>query len=534
MKQWDYVIVGAGSAGCVLAERLSADPSNSVLLLEAGPADRNQFIHMPRGVAKLYTDPAHMWYFQTEAHDDVPSETWIRGKVLGGSSSINGMMYFRGQPSDYDGWEAAGARGWGAAEIAKAFREMECHELGGGSGRGDCGPLRITLERDANPLSEAFVSAGTQMGLSRVEDLNNPEADGQAVGYVPRTIHRGRRQSSAKAFLGAAKGRANLKVMTGVQVSRVVFEGRRAVALEAIANGEPTRFEVAGEVVLSAGALMSPQILERSGIGRAARLSSLGVPVVADSPGVGEHMLEHRLLMTQYDVDSPHTDARHLRGWRLLKSGLAYYLAGRGKLTSGYGAVGAFAKVLEESETADIEILYTPVVAAADAAGNMVVDPKPSIQIFGYPLRSRSEGCVHIQSPDHAAPARIKADYLTDPYDQRVTVAMFRYIREWLRQPALASVSPKEREPTASLRTDADILHAFRSIGQAGYHTCGTCRMGDFDDAVVDEKCRVKGVSNLRVVDASIMPAMVSSNTNGPVMASAWRAAKLILEDRGR
>lgn len=534
MTQWDYVIVGAGSAGCVLAERLSADPSNSVLLLEAGPSDRSQFIHMPRGVAKLYTDPAHMWYFQTEAHDDVPSETWIRGKVLGGSSSINGMMYFHGQPSDYDGWEALGARGWGSVEIAKAFREMECHELGAGGGRGDSGPLRITVERDANPLSEAFVDAGTQLGLPRVEDLNNPGADGQAVGYVPRTIHGGRRQSSAKAFLGAARGRANLTVMTGVDVSRVVFDGRRAVAVEASTNGGARRFEVVGEVILSAGALMSPQILERSGVGAADRLSRLGVPVIADSPGVGEHMLEHRLLMTQYDVNSPHTDGRHLRGWRLLRSGLSYYLAGKGKLTSGYGTVGAFAKVLEESETADIEILYTPVIAAADTAGNMVVDPRPSIQIFGYPLRSRSEGHVHIQAADRTAPAQIRAGYLTDPYDQRVTVAMFRFIREWLGQPALAAVSPKEREPTASLRSDADILRAFRTIGQAGYHTCGTCRMGDFGDAVVDEKCRVKGVSNLRVVDASIMPAMVSSNTNGPVMASAWRAAKLILEARGR
>lgn len=532
MSSWDYVIVGAGSAGCVLAERLSLNPTVHVLLLEAGPVDTSPYIHMPRGVAKLYIDPSHIWYFQTEAHDDIPSETWIRGKVLGGSSSINGMMYFRGQPADYDGWEAAGARGWGWADMSRAFREMENHELGGSAVRGDSGPLHISVERDANPLSEAYIGAGEALGVPRVADLNDLGADGQGVGYTTRTIRRGRRQSSARAFLGAAKGRANLEVVTGAIVERVTFDGVRASGVDAIVNGEPRHFATEGEVILSAGALMTPQILERSGIGAAQHLAALGIDVVSDLPGVGEHLLEHRLLMTQYELNSPHTDNPELQGWRLWKNVARYYLTGQGKMAAGYGTVGAFAKVLEESETADIEILFTPAVAMPDEKGQMRVDTVPSITMFGYPLRSRSQGHVHITGPSAEAPAAIRAGYLTDPYDQRVTVAMFRFIRRWMQQPQIAPMVVKEREPTASLQTDEEILAAFRSSGQAGYHSCGTCRMGDFPDAAIDERCRVKGVAHLRVVDASIMPAMVSANTNGPVMASAWRAAKLILEGR--
>jgi choline dehydrogenase-like flavoprotein len=527
---WDYIIVGAGSAGCVLAERLSSNPANRVLLLEAGGEDGHPLIHMPRGMGKLMASPARSWRLATEAYDDVPSEVWLRGRVLGGSSSVNGLMYFRGQPQDYDGWEALGARGWGWDQMGRAFREIEAHELGDDGVRGGDGPLHITVERERSPLNEAFIKAGEQMGLPRTDDLNNAPQGG--VGYATRTIWKGRRQSAAEAFLRPARRRKNLSVLTGALVSRILFEGRRAVGVRASVRGAERDFHMDGEVILSAGGVLSPQILQRSGVGDGAMLRGLGIDVVADPPGVGRHMLEHRLLMVQYELTGPYSQNSQLRGARLGFNLLRYYLTRSGPMAAGYGSVGAFARVLPDAVTADIEILLSPVAASPNAQGELVTNTGHSLQVFGYPLRSRSEGWVRIASPDPLEPGRIHAGYLSDPYDCEITIAMHRFIRSWLQQPAIAPLIAREREPTRSMQTDEEILAGFRRLGAPGMHACGTCRMGEFDDAVLDERLRVRGVERLRVVDGSIMPTMVSANTNGPIMAAAWRAAKLILGNR--
>jgi choline dehydrogenase-like flavoprotein len=525
---WDHIIVGAGSAGCVLADRLSADPAHRVLVLEAGPEDRSPWIHMPKGASKLFADPRHAWHFRTEAQDGVPEEIWLRGKMLGGSSSINGMMYFRGQPADYDGWEALGAKGWGWNEMAPAFRAIEKHELGSDGIRGGDGPLDIQVAPDRSPLTEAFIRAGEQIGLKRVADLNRPEQEG--VGYATRTIRNGRRMSAAKAFLHPARNRQNLTVLTGVTVSRLILEGRRVVGVLASTAAGETEYR-ARETILSAGALASPRLLMMSGIGPAERLRAAGVELVHDSPGIGRHLLEHRLLMMQYALRRPLSQNREFAGWRLARNALRYQLFGKGPLAAGAYEVGAFARVLAESATPDVEILMAPYAIERDARGRITIQRAETFHVFGYPLRSRSEGELSIVSSDPAAPARIRPAYLTHPYDRAVTVAMYRYIGRWLAQSAIGPLIARQTEPAVPLCSDEEIIAAFRNSGNAGYHACGTCRMGDFADAVVDERARVRGIGGLRVVDTSIMPAMVSANTNGPVMAMAWRAAELIRAD---
>jgi choline dehydrogenase-like flavoprotein len=521
MKNWDYIIAGAGSAGCVLADRLSRDPRNKVLLLEAGGEDKHPLIHMPKGVGKLFTSPAHTHVFKTQG----PTEYWLRGKGLGGSSSINGMMYFRAQPQDYDAWAEAAGPQWGWGAMRDAFRAIENHEAAGKPGAepslGTGGQLHISLAKPSR-LLEAYIKAGEQMGVPRRVEVT--QSDREGVAYATRTIWKGRRQSSARAFLTAARKRPNLKIITNATVTRVLFKDQRAVG---VACGGQT-FATRGEVILSLGALASPVVLQRSGIGPAELLQRLGIPVLADSPEVGRNMYEHRLLMMQYSLLKPWSDNAEYRGAKLLWNGVRYALARSGPLAGGSYDVAAFVRTGDEP-LPDAEILMAPYSLALNTKGEVQTGEGHAMHLFGYPLRSTSSGSIAIASADPAVPAAIDPNYLADPYDQAVTLRMFRYIRRWVRQPALEGIVGEETLPGPALETDPDIIAAFRERGQAGYHACGTCRAGSDPGAVLDGDLRVRGVDGLRVVDGSTMPTMVSSNTNGPIMAVGWRAADLIL-----
>ena len=528
---FDYIIVGAGSAGCVLADRLSADGRHRVLLLEAGGQDSHPLIHMPKGMAKLFDDPRHILFFETEADGITPSEVWIRGKTLGGSSSVNGMIYFRGHPEDYNDWERMGLAGWGWSDIGPAFRAIEDHEVPGGD-RGQGGPLKISFARNKTPLNEAFLKAGEQIGIPRVEDLNHAGQEG--VGYPTWTVRGGRRQSAAEAFLKPARGRPNLEVWTGVNVDRVLFDGTRAAGVTGTRSGQPFECSTEGEVILAAGGLSTPQILERSGIGSAERLAALGIPVIHDSPDVGENLFEHRLLMMQYDLLRPWSQNPSYLGLRAIFNGARYFLSRSGPMAEGSYEVGGFVKTDPSLDRPDAEILFAPYSLNLTFEGRVDGDSLHSAHMFGYPLRSRSRGSIHIRSADPGAGAVIRPNYLSDPYDCEVTLAMFRLQRKWMRQPALEGIIGKETLPGPGVESDEQILDAFRTAGQAGLHACGTTRMGADARAVLDEKLRVRGVSNLRVVDGGIMPTMVSANTNGPIMAISWRAAELILKESNR
>lgn len=520
---WDYIIVGAGSAGCVLANRLSERRGINVLLIEAGPPDRHPYLRIPKGFAKTLANPELTWFHKVET-----GEVWPRGKTLGGSSSINGMMYVRGHPEDYDAWERAGIRGWGWNRIGAAFRAMERHSLGASESRGGSGPLHVLARPpETIPVCEALVAAGREMGLPLRQDLNEDAEEG--IGYLPATIHKGMRWSAATAFLAPARSRPNLRVETGMAVNQVLFDGKKAVGVEAEgADGSVARFRGA-EIILCAGAIQSPQLLQLSGIGPANLLSNLGIPLIQDSPGVGGNMLEHRLLSFQFRIRRGGYN-RRLRGVGLLASVLQYALQRRGPLSTGAYQVGGFVKLHPEEARPDAELLMGPY--SVDLAGKgMTMEADPGLRIISFPLRPRSQGSVRIRSADPRDAPSIQPNYLADPYDRDISVRSAHFIRKLASQPALADIMVGEQWPGARMADDDAIVAAYRERGVAGMHASSTCRMGLDRLAVVDPRLRVHGVQGIRVMDCSVLPSMVSGNTNGPVMAMAWNAADIILED---
>jgi len=522
---YDYIIIGAGSAGCVLANRLSADPAIKVLLLEAGPRDWHPFIHMPAGIAKLVGKKGVNWDYRTEPEAQLNGRRlwWPRGKVLGGSSSINAMCYIRGVADDYDQWAAEGASGWDWNSVLPYFRRSEGNTRGADALHGADGPLGVADHRYRNPLSPVFIEAAQQAGYASNADFNGAQQEG--VGYYQVTQRDGARCSSAAGYLQPVRKRPNLTITTGAQVSRVVIEKGRATAVVYAARGQAFCVPAAREVLLCGGALNSPQLLMLSGIGAADALRAHGIAVVADLPAVGSNLQDHLDTCTIQTCTQPITYDRT----NDLLIGLQYYLRRQGPGTSNVAESGGFIRSRFASDARpDIQLHFVP--AQLDDHGRNKL-PGYGYTLHACSLRPRSRGHLSLASANPADKVRIHANYLSDPegYDLTMMIEGVKLSREIFAQAAFTPYRGKELLPGADTRSDAAIEAFCRAKAETIYHPVGTCRMGEDAASVVDPELRVRGIEALRVVDASVMPTLIGGNTNAPTIMIAERAADLIL-----
>lgn len=525
----DYVVVGAGSAGCVVASRLS-ETGARVVLLEAGPPDSLMWIHIPAGMLKLLYHPVVNWNYSAEgpAGSGGRQIHWPRGKTLGGSSSINGMLYVRGNPADFDGWAQMGCRGWSFDDVLLYFRKSEHYVQGGEAEfRGQGGPLKVEDYRTILPLTHRFIEAAQAAGFPLSKDLNGRQPEG--VGYSQMTRRGKWRGSTAQTFLREAKGRPNLRVETDAQASKLLFEGKRCVGVTFRQRGKDVTVRAGKEVILSGGAINSPHLLQVSGVGPAEHLQSIGVPVVHDLRGVGANLQDHYVARVQHRVTGAISTNNLARGLRLAGEVARFYLQGRGALTFGVTTAQVFCRSTPEKASPDLQLLFTP--ASYDAAKFGTLERQGGMTVAICPVRPDSRGTIMARSADPFEKAVISPNYMSDPADGQVLLAGLRFTRQIFAAPAIAQHSVVETLPGKDVQSDEALLDYCRRFGTTIYHPVGTCRMGDGPSAVVDSRLRVHGIGGLRVIDASVMPTLTTGNTNAPTIMIGEKGAVMIKED---
>ncbi|WP_213738066.1 choline dehydrogenase [Bradyrhizobium sp. dw_411] len=530
-REFDYVIVGAGSAGCVLANRLSAGGEHSVLLLEAGPEDKNLWIHVPLGYGKLFKEKTVNWMYQTEPEPELGGRQVFqpRGKVLGGSSSINGLLYVRGQHEDYDRWRQRGNSGWGYDDVLPYFKKAENQQRGGDEYHGVGGPLTVSNLGHPDPLSAAFIDAAAETGLPVNSDFNGASQEG--AGFFQTTTRGGRRASTAMAYLRPAKNRGNLHVETSALAQRILFDGRHARAVEYRQHGVLRTANARKEILVCGGAYNSPQLLQLSGVGPADLLKQHGIDVVLDAPGVGNDLQDHlqvRIVMRCPQRITLNDILNH--PVRRVMAGARYAAFRSGPLTIAAGTSGAFFKTNPRLASPDVQIHFLPF--STDKMGEKL-HAFSGFSASVCQLRPESRGSLRIKSADPAMPPAIRINYLATETDRTAFVEGMKILRKILAAPALKPFVTEEVEPGPKVTSDEDILNFCRQRGSTVYHPTSTCRMGNDPLAVVDQRLRVRGIEGLRVVDASVMPDLMSGNTNAPTIMIAEKASDMILEDAG-
>ena len=529
----DYVIVGGGSAGCVLANRLSANPATRVILIEAGGNGKSFLVSMPAGYGKTTGEFGHSWHYHSAPEPAIGDRRMLlpRGRGLGGSSNINGLLYVRGQQGDYDTWSNLGAIGWGWHDVAPYFRRSETYAAGSDTLRGDSGPLRVEEVSHRDPTNDAVLAAFGEIGVPQTADYNGPDQHG--AFYYQTTISGGQRCSAADAYLRPVERRPNLQVIIGALCRRVLFDGNRAIGVEVETRRGVETIAAAREVVLSAGAYHSPKLLILSGIGPADHLRAHGIAVLRDSPQVGANLQDHFILTMSWRLrDGAYSYNQQLGGARLLWNVLRYAATRKGPMTIPVAQTGAFVKSDPVLDRPDIQFHCLPVTGDLDTAtddGKPTLSPYPGLTLGPNILRPESRGRLLLSSPDPAATPDIVHNYLQAEADQRLSLRAMRMARELVAAPSLAGLVAGETWPGAGCQTDDELLGYARQFGNTGYHPVGTCRMGSDDAAVLDPDLRVRGVAGLRVIDASIMPRLVSGNTNAPAIMIGEKGADLIL-----
>jgi choline dehydrogenase-like flavoprotein len=531
-ETFDYIVAGAGSAGCVIAARLSENPKHRVLLLEAGPKDSSPWIHMPMGYAKLFANPQLNWMYESEPEPELQNRTMYqpRGKVLGGTSSINGMVYMRGNPADYDEWRQRGCTGWDWDSILPYFKKAEDQERGPNDVHGVGGPLRVSEHPVRWKLAEHFVDAAIEAGLPANDDFNSGHQDG--AGHFQCTMKAARRWSTAAAYLGQAKNRANLTIETEALATKILVEEGRAVGIAYSQRGTPKEARARGEVIVCGGVYNSPQLLQLSGIGPGDLLQKHGIPVVCDRPGVGNELQDHFYVRLAYRCTQPITlnDVGN-SFWRRTAAGIQYFLTHSGPLASNGICAGGFAKSDERLARPDIQLNFSTWSFQGRDRRGVLPHPWPGFSVSAVHLRPDARGHVRIKSPDPTAPPAILFNFLKTQYDLDALRSGMRLVRKITQQPAIAPLVAGEILPGPSVNTDKEFEDSIRANGLSNLHPVGTCRMGPDEAAVCDIHLRVNGVGHLRVVDASVMPAVPAGNTNAPTIMIAEKAADMIKED---